>query len=517
MAAPQDMEPNAKTAEAETSSHRSLEAFAIQDGTLDVAARFYSTLDPAIRDEPISDKEMRRVRWKIDLIVVPVLAVATLLASLDKLALSNAAIYGMREDTHLTGDRYSLVGTLFFVGYALFEGPFAWAIQRLPVAKLLAVTVFFWGVLNMCCAATHNFPGIAVARFFMGGTEAIMYPVSSVMTTMWWTKKEQPVRIAIWFNQFSTIFSGLIAYGVGRSHHDIAKWREIFLIVGGISVAWAIVIFIFLPDSPVNCRWLDERGKFIAIERVKVNNTGMEEKHMVKWNQVWEAVVDPKTWLLVTFGTAQNIINGGLNTFAAIIVSEFGFNKEETVLLGMPTGVIGTAWQVILAVICAHTVNKRCVIIATANLLPLLCAVLLWQLPRSNKHGLLAAYLLFYSYFGSYVLASSLPMANTSGHSKKVTMNAFFFASYALGNLIGPQVFRANDAPTYIRGYTGLTCVCIVSIVAISLYGLCCWNENRLRDKAFGEANQESMQQTQAEAAFSDKTDKEKPWFRYSY
>src|SRR5690348_9062515 len=103
----------------------------------------------------------------------------------------------------------------------------------------------------------------------------------------------------------------------------------------------------------------------------------------------------------------------------------------------MPTGVIGTAWQVVLAIICAYTVNKRCLIIAISNLLPLLSAVLLWKLPRTDKNGLLAAYLCFYSYFGAYVLASQLPMANTSGHSKKVTMNALFFGSYALGNIIG--------------------------------------------------------------------------------
>lgn len=142
---------------------------------------------------------------------------------------------------------------------------------------------------------------------------------------------------------------------------------------------------------------------------------------------------------------------GGLNTFASIIVSAFGYSREETVLIGMPTGVIGTAWQLVLAFACAYTVNKRCLIIALSNFVPLLSAVLLWKLPRSNKSGLLAAYLCFYTYFGSYVTAASLPMANTSGHSKKVTVNALFFASYALGNILGKNHCDAKPRPGVVN------------------------------------------------------------------
>jgi hypothetical protein len=61
----------------------------------------------------------------------------------------------------------------------------------------------------------------------------------------------------------------------------------------------------------------------------------------------------------------------------------------------------------------------------------------MWKLPRSNKHGLLAAYYVFYTYWGPYAISTSLPLANTSGHSKKVTMNAVFFVAYCLGNILG--------------------------------------------------------------------------------
>jgi len=139
--------------------------------SLDVAAKFYANLDPSIRDIPITDDERRRVRWKVDLMLVPILTVTSIISAVDKNTLSNAAIYGMIEDTRLVGNQYSIVGSLFFVGYALFEWPLAWLIQRLPVAKLLSCVVFLWGVLAMCTAASTSFAGLSTVRFISKFTE----------------------------------------------------------------------------------------------------------------------------------------------------------------------------------------------------------------------------------------------------------------------------------------------------------------------------------------------------------
>lgn len=146
------------------------------------------------------------------------------------------------------------------------------------------------------------------------------------------------------------------------------------------------------------------------------------------------------------------------------------------------------------------------------NLVPIVSAILMWKLPRENKNGLLAAYYSFYSYWGPYVLATTLPMANCSGHSKKLTMTAVFFLSYCIGNIIGPQTFQASDAPDYTHGYEGLLCCVVVAIVAISAYGLLCRWENRQRDSAGQDGADDHR-----EEAFSDRTDKEKRSFRYIY
>ncbi|KAJ6124385.1 Major facilitator superfamily domain general substrate transporter [Penicillium samsonianum] len=487
-----------------------LEAQNQTDGK-DVAAQFLARLDPAIAVEPVTETEARRVLWKIDLIMIPLIMVTVVLAAIDKVIISNAAIYGMKKDTHLTGDQYSWVGSIFYFGYLAFEYPAALLIQRLPVAKLYVGMVLGWAILLLCTAATQNFAGLATVRFLMGMTEAAVFPISSILTVMWWKTSEQPIRVAFWFNQLSSVFSGVVSYGIGQTNTALAPWRLLFIALGAFSLLWAGVLYIFLPDSPVQCWYFSDREKFVCLERVKDNNTGMEDK-TIKWYQVRECLLDPKTWLLALFSLAQNIPNGGLVTFSAIIVTGLGYSPLITTLLGIPTGVLATVWQILLGFIAASVPNSRCNIIAMANLVPMICAILMWKLPRENKHGLLAAYYVFYTYWAPYVLSTSLPMANTSGHSKKLTMNAIFFLAYCIGNIIGPQCFRSGDAPSYSRGYEGLLGCLVVAIVAIISYGVLCRWENNRRDKE-AQSNVETLEVL----AFSDLTDKEKRSFRYTY
>ena len=277
------------------------------------------------------------------------------------------------------------------------------------------------------------------------------------------------------------------------------------------------MIYIFLPSSPIDCWYLSDREKFVCLHRVRENNTGIEDKK-IKWYQVRECLRDPKTWLLSIFAIAQNIPNSGIITFAAIIVKDMGYSPLKTVVIGIPTGIIATAWQIFLSIVQSYFMNTRCAFIAVADTVTLAAAILLWKLPRSDKSALLGAYYLFYTYWAPYVLSTSLPMANISGHSKKLTMNAVFFLSYCVGCILGPQTFRASDAPRYSRGFEGQMVCFVMAIVSISAYGVLCHLENKRRDRRDASENIERGTEAElADAAFSDLTDREKKSFRYTY
>lgn len=107
-------------------------------------------------------------------------------------------------------------------------------------------------------------------------------------------------------------------------------------------------------------------------------------------------------------------------------------------------------------------------IIMIIYLFPTLIGVcLLWQLPRTNRYGVLFGYYivcqqpLFFgciltkqiaSYVTSLVLCLQMPSSNTGGYTKRVTATALVFIAYCLGNIVGPHAFLAREAPVYETG-----------------------------------------------------------------
>ena len=63
----------------------------------------------------------RRLLWKLDVHVVPILMFLFLLAFLDRINIGNAWIQGMKEDLHMEGHQYNIALFIFFIPYILLE------------------------------------------------------------------------------------------------------------------------------------------------------------------------------------------------------------------------------------------------------------------------------------------------------------------------------------------------------------------------------------------------------------
>lgn len=71
-----------------------------------------------------------------------------------------------------------------------------------------------------------------------------------------------------------------------------------FIFFGTFTVLFGLALWWLLPDSPMTARWLNERERLIAVERLKSNKTGVKNTHHKKV-QIKEALLDPKVWFLV--------------------------------------------------------------------------------------------------------------------------------------------------------------------------------------------------------------------------
>ena len=162
----------------------------------------------------------------------------------------------------------------------------------------------------------QSFATLAVLRALSGAAEACSDPAFMLITSMWYTRRQQPVRMGLWYtaNGIGIALGGLLGFGIGSIRGSLPSWKYEFLIIGALCCVWGIVMFIFLPDSPVTAKGLSMKQKRMAVERLRENQTGVENKHFKPY-QVKETFLDPKTYIFFLLGVVGNVPNGGISNF----------------------------------------------------------------------------------------------------------------------------------------------------------------------------------------------------------
>jgi MFS family permease len=97
--------------------------------------------------------------------------------------------------------------------------------------------------------------------------------------------------------------------------------------------------------------------------------------------------------------------------------------------------------------------NLRCLMMFIGNVICIAAGAALVTLSTDQKWGRLVA--LWLCSFQSVGFAISLTMvsSNIAGYTKKQLTGAALFVGYCVGNVIGPQTFRAKEAPLYHSAY----------------------------------------------------------------
>jgi MFS family permease len=400
--------------------------------------------------------------------------------------------------------------------------------QRFPIGKYLGINIFAWGFFLMLQATVQNFTQLAVLRAFSGAAESCSDPSFMLITSMWYTRRQQPVRIGIWYtaNGLGIAGGGLLGYGIGHIKGSLPSWKYEFLIIGALCAIWGIVLFFFLPDSPVTAPLLTQKERRWAVERLRENQTGVENKHL-KWYQVIEAFKDPKLYLFFILGVVGNIPNGGISNFGTIIIQGFGFSTLVTTLMQVPYGIF-IAISILTCVflndyVSRHGKQSRCYFIILFLLPNISGAFGLAYLDANNKAGRLICYYLTGPYNAAFVMILSLQTANTAGHTKKVVTNAVLFLGYCTGNIAGPFFYKTDQSPRYELGIWSMIVSHLLEVVVILTLRFLLLRENKRRDKVQGihagesEELRAERERERDRTAFSDMTDRENLNFRYIY
>ncbi|KAK2608167.1 hypothetical protein N8I77_006794 [Diaporthe amygdali] len=414
--------------------------------TVDLVEQYENGVDTAVdlvaghENDSLDPAEARRIRNKIDRVILPLLF----------------SVY--------IPDQFNILGSAFYIGYIIWSYPHSWALQRFPVGKYLAANILLWALfLGLQCLCT-NFGGLFIIRFLLGASEGCMTNGVMVATSMFYNRTEIGQRIGwtIQCNGFAQIISGFLAYGIAHSSptRKPAQWQLLLIVYTFLSLILGVLFWWMFPDNPVEARFLTKDEKIKAVERIQSNQIGIETK-VWKHEQVIEAIRDPKTWLFFFLAAISNLQNG-IGTQYSLIIQSFGFTTVQTTALNIPAGAAQIISTTLATLILRRFPNARGWIAIAFFVPSVLAVVLLMSLPWSNRLGLLCAY--YVMCFGgapSWAMIVGWVAITSSGHTKKLAVNAIFLVGYSLGQTLCTLFWRAQYKP---RNYVPYS-ICLASYV----------------------------------------------------
>jgi hypothetical protein len=170
------------------------------------------------------------------------------------------------------------------------------------------------------------------------------------------------------------------------------------------------------------------------------------------------------------------------NVFGPLILKGLGFDKYITSLLNMPFGAV----QLIIILLSSWAAAKAKLKAPILLLLvfPVITGLaMLYTIPRSNTAGLLGGYYLLAFIFGSNPLIVSWIIGNTAGTTKKSVIMSLYNAGSSAGNIIGPLLFHARDAPSYLPGLRSVLAIFVTlgAVIILQFVNLMFLNKMQAR------------------------------------
>ncbi|KAF7328265.1 MFS general substrate transporter [Mycena venus] len=488
----------------------------------------YSEYKQGLAENEITPEENRAIRWRIDLTILMMFLVTQTLQFLDKTALNYANLFGFQAALKLEGNQFNWLSGMVYFGYAVTQYPIQILIGKYSAQKVLAVTVFMWGLVvltsnhlfsitsallmrSVSVVKCTNFHTAMLNRFVLGMFEASVSPSLTLMTGWWYTrvgflycasvnpsksdfistKHEIPLRQFIWYSALG--WGGVIGSYVSTGISTISstapgpqKWQYIFYILGGVTMLWSFVIFFFLPDSPATARFLTPRQRILAVQRVAGNQLGIKNKRF-KREQVIVALKDFKIWILFSSVFAAAIPNGVVSNFSAIIIQDMGFSTTKTTVLKSVGDITQIVALIIGGVITLNFKDTRLIATTAANIICVVAAATMAYLPRHMVWSRLVSFWLVNCQSVGFAVSLVMVSSNMGGYTHRTIASGVIFTAYCFGNVAGPFVLltpvhkdKQSQAPFYqdatvglLAGYT-IKLVCQIALffyAAIGKYG----------------------------------------------
>ncbi|KAK4919563.1 hypothetical protein LTR49_012783 [Elasticomyces elasticus] len=430
----------------------------------------------------------RKLRLKIDLMIVPTVSLLYLFCFIDRANIGNAKIAGFDKDLGLQGYDYNVVLSVFYVSYILFEIPSNIICKKVGPGWFIPTITLLFGICSIGTAFVHNRAQACGVRFVLGIFEAGMLPGIAYYMSRWYRRSELAFRLSLYIVMapLAGAFGGLLASGILKLSHfgGLHTWRMIFAIEGIITCGLALISYATLTDRPATAKWLTAEERDMAIARVKAERVGTTEVlDKMDGAKLMKGIFCP-----VTIGTSlifllDNITVQGLAFFLPTIVRTI-YPKNTVIfqqLRTVPPYIVGGFFTVLFPFLSWRFDRRQIFFIVSAPFMMIGYIMFLASTDPQTRYG--ATFLITTGAFSFGALCNAQVSANVvtdTARASAIGTNVMFGN---VGGLISTWAFLPFDGPNYhIGNGLNLATSSLILLLSIAMLFYMKWS-NKARER----------------------------------
>ncbi|KAF8439207.1 major facilitator superfamily domain-containing protein [Terfezia claveryi] len=468
-------------------------------------------------DQPRFDStRTRALLRKLDLNLVPFLALLYLLSFLDRTNIGNARLAGLEKDLKMEGLDYNVALAVFFPWYVAAEVPSNMMMKKTRPSLWLTVIMSAWGVVMTLMGLVNSYPGLLVARMALGLAEGGLFPGVTFYITMWYRRHECGYRMALFFSAatLAGAFGGLLARGISEMDGIGGRpgWAWIFILEGLATVCVAFAAYWVINDYPETAKFLTQEEKDEVHRRLKLDRTSLADEFNMKY--FFHAIQDWKIYIhmLITIGIYTPLYSFSL--FLPTIVSAMGHTNNKAQLMTVPP-YVAACITTILGGWLADRHKQRGIYMIFFCALSIVGFIMLISTPQPAVQ-----------YLGTFLAAMGIypnvPMGvawngnNIGGSTKRGVGIAMHVGFGNLGGVIAAFTYRTKEKPRYLSGHGTLLGTITMSMCLCIFMTLYLRRENARRDKLLAEQGRTLADYTNAEKEAERENGDHASFFRYT-
>ncbi|KAK1751139.1 major facilitator superfamily domain-containing protein [Echria macrotheca] len=257
-------------------------------------------------------------------------------------------------------------------------------------------------------------------------------------------------------------------------------WRNIFFFEGIITCLCGLAAPIWMPNKPGDCKFLTERQRMIAAERL-IREHRVDEDEQVTWADVRRAMLCIHNYTCAFGFFLINITVQGLSVFLPTIIKDLNptWTNTQTQLYSVPPYVAACAIAVAIAYVSDKT-KQRGIYLAIFSLIALsgFC-VMRWSSDSWTRYG--GIFLITVGAFPGGPGFLSWGINNSAGPAVRAVSTAYIVSLGTIGGIVSTWTYMPTDAPKYPIGHT-INIAGQAGTFVLAVFGiLYCYRENRLR------------------------------------